>query len=68
MSSGRLPGLLPVGSSLGYAGVNGIEMLAASHRVIAVELQAHGHTADIDRELSLEQQADDASATTQRRG
>ena len=30
--------------------------------VIAVELQAHGHTADIDRSFSYEQLADDAAA------
>jgi len=33
--------------------------LAKSHQVIAVELQAHGHTPDIDRPLSFEQDADD---------
>jgi pimeloyl-ACP methyl ester carboxylesterase len=33
--------------------------LAKSHQVIAVEMQAHGHTADIDRALSFEQDADD---------
>ena len=33
--------------------------LAKTHLVIAVELQAHGHTADIDRPLSFEQDADD---------
>jgi pimeloyl-ACP methyl ester carboxylesterase len=36
--------------------------LAESHQVIAVELQAHGHTADIDRPLSFEQDADDVAA------
>ena len=36
--------------------------LAKSHRVIAVEMQAHGHTADIDRPLSFEQDADDVAA------
>jgi pimeloyl-ACP methyl ester carboxylesterase len=36
--------------------------LARSHRVIAVELQAHGHTRDIDRPLSFEQDADDVAA------
>jgi pimeloyl-ACP methyl ester carboxylesterase len=33
--------------------------LAKTHQVIAVEMQAHGHTADIDRPLSFEQDADD---------
>lgn len=32
---------------------------AKTHQVIAVELQAHGHTADIDRPLTFEQDADD---------
>ena len=32
---------------------------AENHKVIAVEMQAHGHTADIDRPLSFEQDADD---------
>jgi len=32
---------------------------AKTHQVIAVEMQAHGHTADIDRPLSFSQDADD---------
>src|SRR5436190_1681597 len=36
--------------------------LAKTHRVIAVELQAHGHTPDIDRPLSFEQDADDVAS------
>jgi pimeloyl-ACP methyl ester carboxylesterase len=36
--------------------------LAKTHRVIAVELQAHGHNLDIDRPLSFEQDADDVAA------
>ena len=36
--------------------------LAKTHKVIAVEMQAHGHTADIDRPLSFEQDADDVAA------
>jgi pimeloyl-ACP methyl ester carboxylesterase len=36
--------------------------LAMRHRVIAVELQAHGHTRDIARPLSFEQDADDVAA------
>lgn len=35
---------------------------AKAHKVIAVEMQAHGHTADIDRPLSFEQDADDIAA------
>jgi pimeloyl-ACP methyl ester carboxylesterase len=36
--------------------------LARTRQVIAVELQAHGHTKDIDRPLSFEQDADDVAA------
>lgn len=36
--------------------------LARTRRVIAVELQGHGHTADADRPLSYEQMADDVAA------
>lgn len=36
--------------------------LAKAHQVIAVELQAHGHTKDIDRPLSFAQDADDVAA------
>jgi pimeloyl-ACP methyl ester carboxylesterase len=36
--------------------------LSCTHRVIAIEVQAHGHTADIDRPLSTENIADDLSA------
>jgi pimeloyl-ACP methyl ester carboxylesterase len=36
--------------------------LAKNHKVIAVEMQAHGHTADIDRPLSFSQDADDIAA------
>jgi pimeloyl-ACP methyl ester carboxylesterase len=37
--------------------------LAEHHQVIAIELQGHGHTADIiDRPLSYEQMADDVAA------
>ncbi len=38
--------------------------LAKTRRVIGVEQQAHGHTADIDRPLSYEQMADDTAALT----
>lgn len=36
-------------------------LFASNHKVIAVELQAHGHTSDIDRPLSFEQDADDVA-------
>ena len=38
-----------------------LPMLAKSHKVIAVEMQAHGRTKDIDRPLSFTQDADDIS-------
>lgn len=38
-----------------------LDSFAKTHKVIAVELQAHGHTADIDRPLSFEQDADDVA-------
>lgn len=38
-----------------------LHSLYKTHKVIAVELQAHGHTADIERPLSFEQDADDVA-------
>lgn len=52
-----------------HGGVGAIEMfgdnltrLAAGRQVIAVDLQAHGRTADIDRPMSFEAMADDIAA------
>jgi pimeloyl-ACP methyl ester carboxylesterase len=52
-----------------HGGLGGIEMfgevlpmLAAGRQVIAVDLQAHGRTADIDRPLRFELLADDIAA------
>jgi pimeloyl-ACP methyl ester carboxylesterase len=39
-----------------------VPSLAKTRRIIAVELQGHGRTADIDRPLSYEQMADDTAA------
>jgi pimeloyl-ACP methyl ester carboxylesterase len=39
-----------------------LHSLAKTHKVIAVDMQAHGHTADIDRPLSFAQDADDIAA------
>ena len=36
-----------------------IPVLAKEHRVIGIELQAHGHTADIERPITYEGMADD---------
>jgi pimeloyl-ACP methyl ester carboxylesterase len=52
-----------------HGGVGAIEMfspvlpaLAKGHRVIAVDLQGHGRTADIDRPLRFESMAEDIAA------
>ncbi len=42
--------------------------LAQDHQVIAVELQGHGHTADIDRPFSYEAFADDVAALMEHLG
>lgn len=39
-----------------------VPRLAESRRIIAVELQGHGRTADVDRPLTYEQMADDVAA------
>ncbi len=49
------------GSTIGTCFGRILPALAKTHKVIAVELQAHGHTADIDRPLSFEQDADDVA-------
>jgi pimeloyl-ACP methyl ester carboxylesterase len=41
---------------------NLLPVLAATRQVVAIELQGHGHTADIDRPLSYRQMAADAAA------
>ncbi len=58
-----------------HGGVRGIDMfgpnlvtLAAGRRVIAVELQGHGRTPDIDRPLRYEFMADDIGALIERLG
>jgi len=52
-----------------HGGVVGITMfgpnlaaLSQKRKVIAVELQGHGHTADIDRPLTFEAMVDDIKA------
>ena len=39
-----------------------LEQLSQHHRVIVLDMQAHGHTADIDRPLRYETMADDVAA------
>lgn len=50
--------LSAIGTSFGAV----LPHLAKSRRVIAVELQAHGHTADVDRPLTVEGSAADVVA------
>lgn len=50
------------GSTIGTTYGRILPELAKKYQVIAIELQAHGHTADIDRPLSFEQDADDVAA------
>jgi pimeloyl-ACP methyl ester carboxylesterase len=45
-----------------------IPVLARDRRVIAVEQQAHGHTADVDRPLRVEQMAADTAALLRQLG
>jgi pimeloyl-ACP methyl ester carboxylesterase len=58
-----------------HGGVGAIQMfgevlpsLAQNRQVVAVDLQAHGRTADIDRPLSFELMADDIAALIKRLG
>jgi pimeloyl-ACP methyl ester carboxylesterase len=41
------------GSTIGTTFGRILGVLSRTHQVIAVEMQAHGHTADIDRPLSF---------------
>src|SRR5689334_14261291 len=41
---------------------NVLPQLASTRRIIAIEQQGHGHTADIDRPFSLRQWAEDTIA------
>lgn len=45
-----------------------LPLFAKNRKVIAVEMQAHGHTADIDRPLSFAQDADDIAALLKQLG
>lgn len=55
-------------SAIGTSFGNVLPGLARSRQVIGLEMQAHGHTADIDRPLSLEQMADDTVAALKHLG
>jgi pimeloyl-ACP methyl ester carboxylesterase len=49
-----------------FAGM--IPALSKEHRVIAIEQQGHGHTADVDRPITYEQLADDTAALLRQLG
>lgn len=51
-------GVLTLGLTFGQI----IGPLARNHQVIGIEPQGHGHTPDIDRQMSVDQFADDAAA------
>jgi pimeloyl-ACP methyl ester carboxylesterase len=52
--------LVYIPNAFGYAGVNSFPALVQSHSVITVDLQGHGHTADIpERPITFEQHAKD---------
>jgi pimeloyl-ACP methyl ester carboxylesterase len=50
------------GSTIGTNFGRVLPLLARNRRVIAVEVQAHGHTRDVDRPFTFEQDADDVAA------
>ena len=50
------------GSTIGTTFGNILPLLAKKHKVIAVELQAHGHTSDRNAPESFDQDADDVAA------
>jgi len=55
-------------SAIGTSFSKVLPQLSSTRQVIAVEQQAHGHTADIDRPLTYEQMADDTAALLQQLG
>jgi pimeloyl-ACP methyl ester carboxylesterase len=50
------------GSTIGTNFGRVLPLLSRTRRVIAVEVQAHGHTRDVDRPFTFEQDADDVAA------
>jgi pimeloyl-ACP methyl ester carboxylesterase len=55
-------------SAIGTSFGDVLPQLAKTRQVIALEMQAHGHTADIDRPLSMEQMADDSVSALEQLG
>ena len=62
--AGRSPTLVAVHGGYGLISTMAplIDILAMEHRVIGIEIQGHGHTADIDRPFSYEAFGDDIAA------
>src|SRR5690242_10644107 len=66
--SGQPLVLLPGGFETASVWGQLLPMLAEKRQIIAVELQGHGHTADVERPLSYELMADDIAALIQQLG
>jgi pimeloyl-ACP methyl ester carboxylesterase len=56
------------GSTIGTTFGRVLPAFAATRQVIAIETQGHGHTADIDRPLTFEQDADDVAGLIRQLG
>src|SRR5690606_32072793 len=69
-SHGEGPPLILLHGGLGSGEMFGpvLPALAARHRVIAVDLQGHGRTADIDRPIDVRLMANDIAALIDHRG
>jgi pimeloyl-ACP methyl ester carboxylesterase len=67
---GRGQPLILLHGGLGVIGMFApiLPALADNRQVVAVELQGHGHTADVDRPLSYEHMADDVAALVKQLG
>jgi pimeloyl-ACP methyl ester carboxylesterase len=67
---GRGQPLVLLHGGLGVIGMYApiLPALAGNRQVVAVELQGHGHTADVDRPLSFEAMADDVAALVKQLG
>jgi pimeloyl-ACP methyl ester carboxylesterase len=67
--SGGVPVILLHGAYMTIASMSWLlPALAQTRQVIAVELQGHGHTADVDRSIAYEQMADDVAALMEHLG
>ena len=60
--SGAGEPLIYIPAAFAFAGITEFPELAKRWRVVQVDLQGHGRTADIDRPLSFDQHADDVVA------